>query len=82
MVHALVLWPPLGNSEHPLSPSCRGWRQPSCLCLFKREKEIKDEGLEDEYDSDDELQYELVLKQRREAIDELAATLETEQSEK
>ncbi|MGN8632198.1 acyltransferase family protein [Blautia sp. HCP3S3_G3] len=48
------------------------------LCLFKREKEIKDEGLEDEYDSDDELQYELVLKQRRKAIEELAATLETE----
>lgn len=46
--------------------------------LFKREKKVKDEGLEDEYDGDDEEQYELVLKQRRKAIEELAATLETE----
>lgn len=46
--------------------------------LFKREKQVKDEGLEDEYDSDDEEQYELILRQRRKAIDELAATLETE----
>lgn len=49
--------------------------------LFKREKEVKDEGLEDEYDSDDE-QYEIVLKQRRKAIEELAATLETEKDKK
>lgn len=47
--------------------------------LFKREKQVKDEGLEDEYDGDDEEQYELVLKQRRKAIEELAATLETEE---
>lgn len=49
--------------------------------LFKREREVKDEGLEDEYDSDDE-QYEIVLKQRRKAIEELAATLETEKEKK
>lgn len=48
------------------------------LILFKREKKVKDEGLEDEYDGDDEVQYELILKQRRKAIEELAATLETE----
>lgn len=48
--------------------------------LFKREKQVEDEGLEEEYDSDDEdEQYELVLRQRRKAIEELAATLETEE---
>lgn len=48
------------------------------FCLFKREKQIKDEGLEEEYDGDDEIPYEHVLKHRRKAIEELAATLETE----
>lgn len=45
--------------------------------LFKKDKEIKDEGLEDEYDSD-ERKYE-IMRRRHAAIEELAATLETEQ---
>ncbi len=44
--------------------------------LFKKEKNVKDEGLEDEYDSDEQ-KYETLLK-RRQAIEELAATLEQE----
>lgn len=44
--------------------------------LFKKEKKVKDEGLEDEYDSDEQ-KYETLLK-RRQAIEELAATLEQE----
>lgn len=50
--------------------------------LFKREREVKDEGLEDEYDGDDEIQYEHVRKQRKKAIEELAATLDADPSEK
>lgn len=46
--------------------------------LFKKEKKIQDEGLEDEYDSD-ENKYE-TLRKRRQAIEELAATLETDDS--
>ena len=45
--------------------------------LFKKEKKIQDEGLEDEYDSD-EWKYE--MHRRRKAIEELAATLDTEES--
>ena len=49
--------------------------------LFKREKQVvEDEGLEDEYDRDEEDRFE-VLAQRRLAIDELAATLDTEETE-
>lgn len=44
--------------------------------LFKKEKTVKDEGLEEEYDSDeDRLQR---LSHRKKAIDELAATLGSE----
>ena len=44
--------------------------------LFKKEGTVKDEGLEEEYDSDeDRLER---LSRRKKAIDELAATLETE----
>ncbi len=42
--------------------------------LFKKDKTVRDEGLEEEYDSD-ENKYE-TLKQRKKAIEELAATLE------
>ena len=42
--------------------------------LFKTDKTVRDEGLEEEYDSD-ENKYE-ILRQRRKAIEELAATLE------
>lgn len=45
--------------------------------LFKKEKNVKDEGLEDEYDSDEQ-KYETLLK-RRQAIEKLAATLEQEE---
>ena len=45
--------------------------------LFKKEKKVKDEGLEDEYDSDEQ-KYETLLK-RRQAIEELAATLKQEE---
>lgn len=46
--------------------------------LFKKEKKVRDEGLEDEYDSD-ENKYE-TLRRRRQAIEELASTLEPEAS--
>lgn len=46
--------------------------------LFKREKKVVDEGLEDEYDEDDDIQYEKLILKRQKAIEELAATLETE----
>ena len=42
--------------------------------LFKTDKTVRDEALEEEYDSD-ENKYE-ILRQRRKAIEELAATLE------
>ena len=48
--------------------------------LFKREKKVEDEGLEDEYDNEEEDRF-AVLTKRRMAIDELAATLETEEKE-
>ena len=43
--------------------------------LFKTDKTVRDEGLEEEYDSD-ENKYE-ILRQRRKAIEELAATWDT-----
>ena len=49
------------------------------LLVFKREKQVQDEGLEEEYDEDD--RYETMLK-RKKAIEELAATLEEEHAEK
>ena len=49
------------------------------LLVFKREKQVQDEGLEEEYDEDD--RYETMLK-RKKAIEELAATLEEEHTEK
>lgn len=48
--------------------------------LFKKDKIIRDEGLEEEYDSDED-KYEQ-LNRRRKAIEELAATLETEEEQK
>ena len=48
--------------------------------LFKREKKVEDEGLEDEYDNDEEDRF-AVLAQRQMAIDELAAMLDTEEKE-
>ena len=44
--------------------------------LFKREKKVEDEGLEDEYDSEEEDRF-AVLAQRRMAIEDLAATWDT-----
>ena len=44
--------------------------------LFKRDKHVEDEGLIDEYDSD-EKKYE-IMRRRHKAIEELAATLEEE----
>ena len=41
---------------------------------------MEDEGLEDEYDNEEEDRF-AVLTKRRMAIDELAATLETEEKE-
>ena len=49
------------------------------LLVFKREKQVQDEGLGEEYDEDD--RYETMLK-RKKAIEELAATLEEEHAEK
>lgn len=45
--------------------------------LFKKEKTVTDEGLEEEYDGDED-KYEQLLR-RRKAIEELAATLEDEE---
>ena len=58
------------------------WLYTGCLnllsfILFRKDNKVKDEGLEDEYDSE-EKKYE-ILRKRRQAIEELAATLETEQ---
>lgn len=46
--------------------------------LFKKERTVRDEGLEEEYDSD-ETKYER-LHRRRKAIEELAATLDDEEN--
>ena len=43
---------------------------------FNREKKVEDEGLEDEYDNEEEDRF-AVLAQRRMAIEELAATWDT-----
>lgn len=48
--------------------------------LFKREKKVEDEGLEEEYEDDEEDRF-AVLAQRRMAIDELAAMIEEEHEE-
>ena len=45
--------------------------------FFKREKQVQDEGLKDEYDEDEH--YEIIRK-RKKAIEELAATLEEEEN--
>ena len=45
--------------------------------FFKREKQVQDEGLEDEYDEDEH--YEIIRK-RKKAIEELAATMEEEEN--
>ena len=46
--------------------------------FFKKDNEVRDEGLEDEYDEDD--RYE-ILASRKKAIEELAATLDDEDAE-
>lgn len=75
LVFVLVLGNPLVNFLY------NGVLNILTFLLFKREKKVKDEGLEDEYDGDNEIQYELVRKQRRKAIEELAATLNTDEME-
>ena len=63
----------------PVSFSYNGVLNLLTLLVFKREKQVQDEGLEEEYDEDD--RYETMLK-RKKAIEELAATLEEEHAEK
>ena len=46
--------------------------------LFKKEKQVQDEGLEEEYDEDDHYE---IMRKRKKAIEELAATLEDEVEE-
>ena len=46
--------------------------------FFKKDNEVRDEGLEDEYDEDD--RYE-ILASRKKAIEELAATLDDDEAE-
>ena len=58
----------------PVSFSYNGVLNLLTLLVFKREKQVQDEGLEEEYDSDDD-KYEMLRRKR--AIEELAATLET-----
>ena len=43
--------------------------------LFKKEKQVQDEGLEEEYDEEDDYE---IMRKRKKAIEELAATLEEE----
>ena len=40
--------------------------------LFKKEKQVQDEGLEEEYDEEDDYE---IMRKRKKAIEELAATL-------
>lgn len=49
------------------------------LIFFKREKPVQDEGLEDEYDEEEHYK---VIRKRKKAIEELAATLEEEDAMK
>lgn len=62
----------------PVSSLRRG-TEPAYDDWFKRERQVQDEGLEDEYDEDD--RYEIILK-RKKAIEELAATLDEEDARK
>ena len=48
--------------------------------LFKKDKTVRDEGLEEEYDNDED-RYEQLIR-RRKAIEELAATLDDDSEEK
>ena len=43
--------------------------------LFKKEKQVQEEGLEEEYDEEDDYE---IMRKRKKAIEELAATLEEE----
>lgn len=47
----------------------------SDFILFKKEKHTQDEGLEEEYDEEDDYE---IMRKRKKAIEELAATLEEE----
>ena len=67
------------NGRKPVSFLYGGVLNLLTFILFKRERQVQDEGLEDEYDEDD--RYETMLK-RKKAIEELAATLEEEHAEK
>ena len=60
--------------SHPVNWLYNGVLSLLTFLIFKREKKVKDEGLEDEYDNDDA--------QRRMAIEKLASTLETDENEK
>ena len=50
--------------------------------LFRREKKVEDEGLEDEYDDDDDAEARFAIRaERRKAIEKLAAAADTEENE-
>lgn len=67
--------------SHPVNWLYNGVLSFLTFLIFKREKKVKDEGLEDEYDNDDEDKF-VVIAQRRMAIEKLASTLETDENEK
>ena len=67
--------------SHPVNWLYNGVLSLLTFLIFKREKKVKDEGLEDEYDNDDEDKF-VVIAQRRIAIEKLASTLETDENEK
>ena len=67
--------------SHPVNWMYNGVLSLLTFLIFKREKKVKDEGLEDEYDNDDEDKF-VVIAQRRIAIEKLASTLETDENEK
>ena len=67
--------------SHPVNWLYNGVLSLLTFLIFKREKKVKDEGLEDEYDNDDEDKF-VVIAQRRMAIEKLASTLETDENEK
>ena len=66
--------------SHPVNWLYIGVLSLLTFLIFKREKKVKDEGLEDEYDNDDDKF--VVIAQRRMAIEKLASTLETDENEK
>lgn len=66
--------------SHPVNWLYNGVLSLLTFLIFKREKKVKDEGLEDEYDNDDDKF--VVIAQRRMAIEKLASTLETDENEK